>query len=84
MVTVALIKKIWYKYILCKMRQYFPKLCECSSRNTKLELDLTNYAIEADLRGATGLYTSNLAAKSDLASLKAEVDKTDTDKQKTL
>ena len=33
---------------------------------------------------ATGVDTSNLAAKSDLASLKAEVDKIDIDKLKTV
>ena len=38
---------------------------------------------KADLKGATGVDTFNLAAKSDLASLKADVDKTDIDKLKT-
>ena len=37
-------------------------------------LNWSNYAIEADLKGATGVDMPNLAAKSDLASLKAEVD----------
>ena len=32
------------------------------------------YATKADLKGVTGVDTSNLAAKSDLDSLKAEVD----------
>ena len=32
------------------------------------------YARKADLKGVTGVDTSNLAAKSDLDSLKAEVD----------
>ena len=36
------------------------------------------------LKKATGVDTSNLAAKSDLASLKAEVDKIDIDKLKTV
>ena len=32
------------------------------------------YTTKADLKGVTGVDTSNLAAKSDLDSLKAEVD----------
>ena len=45
----------------------------------KVELDLYNYATKVDLKRATGVDTSNLAAKSDLASLKAELDKIDID-----
>ena len=36
------------------------------------------------MKGAAGVGTCNLAAKSELASLKAEVDKIDIDKLKTL
>ena len=39
---------------------------------------------KVDLKRATDLDTSNLGAKIDLASLKAEVDKTDEDKLKTV
>ena len=42
-----------------------------------IELDLSNYVTIVDLKGARGLDTSTLAAKSDLVSLKAEVDKID-------
>ena len=45
-----------------------------------VNVDLFNYATKADLKNATGIDTSILAAKSDLASLKAEVDKLDIDK----
>ena len=45
-----------------------------------VNVDLLNYATKADLKNATGIDTSKLAAKSDLASLKAEVDKLDIDK----
>ena len=45
---------------------------------------MSNSATKAALKGATGVDTSNLAAKSDLARLKAEVDKTDVDKLKTV
>ena len=42
-----------------------------------------NYAAKADLKGATGVDKSNLAAKYNFASLKAEVDKMYIDKVKT-
>ena len=41
---------------------------------------LSNYASKADFKNATGIDTSKLAAKSDWASLKAELDKLDIDK----
>ena len=41
------------------------------------------YATKADLKRETVVHTSNLAAKSDLVSLKTEVDKEDIDKLKT-
>ena len=47
-----------------------------------VKVDLSNYSTKADLQNATGIDTSKLAAKSDLASLKAEVDKLDVDKFK--
>ena len=54
---------------------YFPKLYESYRGNVTIELDLSNYATKADLKGATGIDKSNLATKSDLPSLKVEVDK---------
>ena len=44
---------------------------------------MSNYATKADLKGATEVDTSNLAGKSDLASLEAEADKIDVDNLKT-
>ena len=41
---------------------------------------MSNYAIKADLKNATGIDTSKLAAKSRLVSLKTEVNKLDIDK----
>ena len=46
-----------------KMSQYFPKPLERSDGNLKVELDLSNYATKADLKGATAVDTSNLLAK---------------------
>ena len=45
-----------------------------------LILELIYYAAKADLNNATGINTFKLAAKSDLAGLKAEIDKLDIDK----
>ena len=47
--------------------------------NVKAGLDLSNYTTKADLKEATDVETSNLAVKSNLANLKAEVDKRDID-----
>ena len=50
--------------------------------NINVKVDLSNYATKIDLKNATGIDTSKLATKSDLASLKAEVDKIDVDIKK--
>ena len=49
----------------------------------KFELDLSNYAIKADLKNATSVNTPKLAKKVDLASLKLEIAKLDIFKSKT-
>ena len=54
-----------------------------SSNNVKVELDLTNYATKTDLKNSTHVDVSSFASKTNLAALKTEVDKTDTDKLKT-
>ena len=51
--------------------------------NVKVELNFSSYATKAELTNAAGVDTSKLAAKSDLAGLKAEVDKIDIDQLKT-
>ena len=72
------------KKTLYKMSQYFSKPYEPFEGNINVKVDLSNYATKADLKNATGFDTSKLAAKSDLASLKTEVDKIDVDKPKTV
>ena len=62
---------------------YYPETNNHVRNKIKVELDLSNYATKADLNRATGVDTFNLAAKSYLASLKAEVDKIIVDKLKT-
>ena len=66
------------------MSQYFPKQYTGFGGNVKVELDLSNYATKTDLKGTTGIGTSNLSLKSSSAKLKAEVDKRDLDKLKTV
>ena len=66
------------------MSRYFPKPWERSDGNVKVELDLSNYATKANLKGGTRFDISNLAAKSDIASLKAEADKVNIDKLKVV
>ena len=49
-----------------------------------VKVDLCNYATKLDLKNATVVDTSKVAAKSDLASLKTQDDKIDVDKLKTV
>ena len=64
------------------MIQYFPKPYKHFGGviSVKVKVDLSNYATKADLKNATGIDRCKLAAKYDLVSLKAEVDKLDIDK----
>ena len=48
------------KKILYKKSQYFPKPYDRFGGNVKVELDLSNYGTQTDLKGATGIDTSNL------------------------
>ena len=66
------------------MNQYFPKPCKTFAGDINIKVDLSNYAAKTDLKKATGIDTSKLSAKSDLASLKVEADKIDVDKLKTV
>ena len=66
------------------MSQYFPKPYQPFGGDISFKVDLSNYATKTDFKNATGIDTSKLAAKSDLVSLKAEVDKLDIDKLKSV
>ena len=61
---------------------YYP-LYKSFSDNVKVELDLTNYATKTDLKNIMHVDVSSFASKTNLAALKTEVDKIDTDKLKT-
>ena len=58
------------------MSQYFPPY-RSSGRNIKVELDLNSYATKTDLKNVTHVDVSSFAPKTNLASLKTEVDKLD-------
>ena len=65
------------------MSQYFPKPYEPFVGDTNVKVDLSNYATKADLRNVSHVDVSSFAIKSNLASLKTEVDKIDADILKT-
>ena len=65
---------------LYKMSQYFPKPYKPFSGDINIKVDLSNYATKADVQNISHIDTSSFALKTNLASLKTEVDKLDIDK----
>ena len=66
------------------MSQYLPKPYELFGGDINDKVDLSNYATKTDLKNVSHVDVSSFAAKSNLASLKTEVDKKDADKLKTV
>ena len=62
------------------MSQYFPKPFEPFGGNINVRFDLSNYATKTDIKNILRNDTVSFALKPNLASLKTEVDKLDTDK----
>ena len=62
------------------MSQYFPKPYELFGGDINVKVDLSNYATKTDVKNISHVDTSSFALKSNLASLKTEVDKLDIDK----
>ena len=62
------------------MSRYFPKPFRNFGENIIDKVDLSNDATKIDLKNVTHLDTSSFALKTNLASLKTEVDKLDIDK----
>ena len=62
--------------------QYFPPY-QTHSSNVNLQLDLSNYATKDDVKNITHVDVSSFASKTNVAALKTEIDKLDTDKMKT-
>ena len=62
------------------MSQYFPKPYEPFGGEINVKVDLSNYAGKTDLKNVSHVDVSSFALKSNLVSLKTEVDKLDEDK----
>ena len=62
------------------MSQYFPKPYEPFGGDINVKVDLSNYAIKADIKNISHVDTSSFPLKTNLANLKTEVDKLDIDK----
>ena len=63
------------------MSQYFPKPFNSHFGDSiKVKTDLSNYATKTDIRNISHVDTSNFSLKTNLASLKTEVDKLDINK----
>ena len=62
------------------MSQYFPKPYKPFGGNINVKVHLSNYATKTDIKNISLVDTSSFALKTDLASLKTEVDKLDIDK----
>ena len=62
------------------MSQYFPKPYEPFGGDINVKVDLSNYATKADIKNISDVDTSSFARKSNLASLKTEIDKLDIEK----
>ena len=76
---VGLIKKILYKNKSILSKPYDP-----FGGDNNVKVDLSNYATKTSLKNATGIDKSKLALKSNLASLKTEVDKIDVGKLESI
>ena len=59
-----------------KISQHFPPF-RISERNIKVELDLSSYVTKTDLKNVTHVDVSSFASKTNLSSLKTEVNKLD-------
>ena len=66
------------------MSQYFPKPYELFGGDINVTVHLSNYATKDDIKNITHVDTSSFALKTNLANLKSEVDKLDTNKLKPI
>ena len=62
------------------MSQYFPKPYEPFGGDINVKVDLSNYATKADIKNILHVDTSSFALKTNLSSLKSEIDELDIDK----
>ena len=66
------------------MSNYFRRRYKRFDGDISVKVDLSNYATKTDLKNLSHVDISSFALKSNLASLKTEVDKIDADKVKTV
>ena len=66
------------------MSNYFRRRYKRFDGDINVKVDLSNYATKTDLKNVSHVDVSSFALKSNLASLKTEVDKIDADKLKTV
>ena len=62
------------------MSQYFPKPFRSFGRKINVKVDLSNYVTKVDIKNIWHVDASSFALKTNLVSLKTEVDKLDIDK----
>ena len=62
------------------MSKYFPKSLKNFEKNINVKVGLSNYAAKEDIKIISHVDTSNFASKTNLSSLKTEVDKLGIDK----
>ena len=82
-VIVSRYKNIFAKGSLCDQKTIINPF-EHYGGSMKSELNVSSYAMKDDLKRATGIDTSTLASKKDLASLNTKVDNLDVNKIKTV
>ena len=61
------------------MSKYFPTLYESFGGDINVKVGLSNYATKTDIKNISHFDTLSFALKSNLASLKTDVDKLDID-----
>ena len=66
------------------MSNYFRRCYKRFDGDIRVKVDLSNYATKTDLKNVSHFDVSSFALKSNLASLKTEVDKIDAGKLKTV
>ena len=66
------------------MSNYFRRRYKRFVGDISVKVDLSNYATKTDLKNVSHVDVSSFALKSNLASIKTEVDKIDPDKLKTV
>ena len=62
------------------MSNYFCRRYKCFDGDISVKVDLSNYATKTDLKNVSHIDVRSFALKSNLASLKIEVDKIDAGK----